>query len=51
MKFSRGNWQEASEIFAWIVTAFAVLALVNLLRGSVPLELPQTPTYVRDHRM
>jgi len=50
MKFSRWSSQDVSEIFAWIVTAFAVLALVNLLSGSVPLERPQTPTFVRDQR-
>jgi hypothetical protein len=35
---------------AWIVTGLAVLALVNLLSGSVPLQPPQTPTYVRNQR-
>jgi len=50
MKLSRWNAQDVSEIVAWIVTAFAVMALVNLLSGSVPIGLPHTPDYVRDHR-
>jgi hypothetical protein len=50
MKFSPWSSPDASEIVAWIVTAFAVMALVNLLSGSVPLERPRTPDYVRDHR-
>jgi hypothetical protein len=50
MKFFRGNSQDVSEIVAWIVTAFAVMALVNLLSGSIPIGRPSTPDYVRDHR-
>jgi hypothetical protein len=50
MKYSGSKRRDAFEILAWIVTAFAVLALVNLLSGSVPLKPPQTPTYVRNHR-
>jgi hypothetical protein len=50
MKFSRWDSQDVSETVAWILAAFAVMALVNLLSGSVPLARPDTPDYVRDHR-
>ena len=46
MKFSRSTWQEIADIAAWVVAAFLVLALVNVLRGTAPPPLPSNPQLV-----
>jgi len=47
MKFSGSIWQDLVDIAAWVVAAFLVLALVNVLRGTAPPPLPPNPQLVR----
>lgn len=47
MKSSRSTRQDLVDIAAWLVAAFLVLALVNVLRGTAPPPLPPNPQLVR----
>ena len=46
MKFSRPPWHDLADIAAWVVAAFLVLALVNVLHGTAPPTLPPNPQLV-----
>jgi hypothetical protein len=46
MKFSRSTWHDLVDIAAWVVAAFLVLALVNVVRGTAPPPLPPNPQLV-----
>ena len=46
MTFSGSTWQDLADIAAWVVAAFLVLALVNVLRGTAAPPLPPNPQLV-----
>ena len=46
MKFSRSPRHDLTDIAAWVVAAFLVLALVNVLRRTAPPPLPPNPQLV-----